>query len=285
MKLTVLVGPPGSGKSTYAAVNLTLNTSYINQDSQGKVGHADKFAEAIQDRANIIVDRMNFNKEQRKRYITVAKANGYETEIIVFHESYQTCLNRCEARKDHLTVKDKPTAIKVLDFFFSNYERVQDAEADVVERRWPDIEKPSAIICDLDGTLCNITHRLKWMRGEKKHWPMFFAGIKDDTVNKWCKQIINVLSAYHSIVLCSGRGLELEPATKLWLSKNQICYQDLFMRQKGDYRKDNIVKEILLDFEILTRYTPHLAIDDRKQVYQMWRSRDIVTLACAEGDF
>lgn len=285
MKCTILVGPPGSGKSTYAITNLTLNTAYVNQDSQGKVGHADKFAEAIQLRSDIIVDRMNFNKEQRKRYITVAKANGYETEIIVFHESYQTCLNRCEARKDHLTVKDKATAIKVLNFFFSNYERVQDNEADVVERRWPDIEKPSAICIDLDGTLCNIEHRQKFVLNERKNWPMFFAGISKDTPNKWCKQIIDVLSAYHKIVLCTGRGGEYKETTEAWLKSYKVHYDDLFMRQIKDYRKDSIIKEVLLDFEILTRYEPTYMIDDRQQVVDMYRNRGYTVLQCAPGNF
>ena len=111
MKLIVLVGPCGSGKTTYAKT--LQDFTYVNQDEQSKQ-HLDVFAAAIQDKKDVIVDRMGFNKEQRKRYLEPkAKAAGYETEIIVFHESYKTCLERCEARKDHLTVKDKATAIKV----------------------------------------------------------------------------------------------------------------------------------------------------------------------------
>ena len=57
------------------------------------------------------------------------------------------------------------------------------------------------------------------------------------------------------------------------------------MRQRDDFRPDNIVKEMILDFEILTRYTPYFMIDDRKQVVDMWRKRGYTCLACAEGDF
>lgn len=44
-------------------------------------------------------------------------------------------------------------------------------------------------------------------------------------------------------------------------------------------------REIILDFEILTRFTPYLMIDDRKRVVDMWRKRGFVCLQCAEGHF
>ena len=174
-----------------------------------------------------------------------------------------------------------------MHFFFSHYERVQDHEANEVTIIWPEGHKPSAIICDLDGTLCNIDHRLKWMKTEKKHWPQFFLGIKDDSVNNWCAHILGMMyqSQGMNIVLCSGRGNEYRKPTETWLDKHGIKYHNLFMREAGDFRKDDAVKEIILDFEILTRYTPYFAIDDRKQVYEMWRRRGITTLACAEGNF
>lgn len=57
------------------------------------------------------------------------------------------------------------------------------------------------------------------------------------------------------------------------------------MRPRNDYRRDDIVKEIILDFEILTRYTPIFMIDDRTQVVEMWRRRGFVCLQCAKGNF
>lgn len=290
-KLTLLVGPPGSGKTTFAKNILTTDTSivYINQDSQGKDGHLLNFLTALQYKKDIIVDRMNFNKEQRSKYIDPCRYAGYEIEIHVFHESTETCLNRCISRKNHETIKDPISATRAVSFFFKNYERVQDSEDAKITRYYPEGFKPNVIICDLDGTLCNIDHRKKWVNTEgKKNWPMFFAGIKNDTLNKWCADILYYLSAYtyNDIVFCSGRGSETRKMTQEWLDKikyNEISlrYKNLFMRQTGDYRKDYIVKEILLDFEILTRYTPYLVIDDRKSVVDMWRRRGLICLQCA----
>lgn len=283
-KLIVLVGPPGSGKSTKAKELEAQGYFRISQDDQGKQQHMDLFNKARYEGKDIVVDRMNFDHQQRNRYL-LPKEEGYETEIIVFHESYETCLTRCVERKEHPTVKTKEDAEKALHFFFSHYSRVEDYEADVVTRLYPEGRKPSAIICDLDGTLCNIDHRLKWMKTEKKHWPQFFLGIKDDSVNNWCESILRYMAREHVRVLCSGRGMEYEKPTRDWLAKHNIVYDRLFMRQAGDFRKDDVVKEILLDFEILTRYEPYFMIDDRQQVVDMWRKRGFVCLQCAPGQF
>ena len=70
-----------------------------------------------------------------------------------------------------------------------------------------------------------------------------------------------------------------------WLKKNNLWFGHLFMRSAGDHRQDDIVKEIILDFDILTQFKPEFAIDDRQQVVDMWRKRGIVCLQCAKGDF
>lgn len=158
-KLILLVGPPGSGKSTYAKYDYPDYT-YINQDSQGKEGHYNLFQQALKDNKNIIVDRMNFDHQQRNRYL-LPKHAGYTTEIIVLHESYDTCMKRMLARKGHETVKSEENAKKALHFFFTHYDRVENYEADIVTRIYPTKDKPKAIICDLDGTLCNIENDIR----------------------------------------------------------------------------------------------------------------------------
>jgi hypothetical protein len=100
----------------------------------------------------------------------------------------------------------------------------------------------------------------------------------------------------YKIVYCSGRGDDHGAQTEEWLKRHKLdsfysttwgeyAPADLYMRPANDSRKDCIVKEIILDFEILTRYSPVMFIDDRQQVVDMWRSRGFVCLQCAKGDF
>src|SRR5271165_4280718 len=171
-QLIVMVGPCGSGKSTLSKKYMEQGYTYINQDSQGRE-HLTIFDVAVMDGQNIIVDRMGFTRQQRERYLRVAKDNDYTTEIIVLHENYETCLKRMLARQGHETIKDEKSARSALDMFFSKYERAEDHEADKVTRIWPEGPKQLAIWSDLDGTLCDCNHRRAFVRkapGEKKDW-------------------------------------------------------------------------------------------------------------------
>lgn len=285
--LVILVGPPGSGKSTLAKKYEADGFLRISQDRDG-ADHVRLFLDALDRGDDIVVDRMNFNVEQRARYSRPASFNGYDTEIVVLHEAYNTCLNRMRAREGHETITDEKGALGALRTFFTKYERPTPSECFNTTFIYPEGPKPKAIICDLDGTLCNVEHRRHFVRGEgKKNWKGFFEGIADDTVNVWCKEILESMLTYQ-IVFCSGRGQEHEEVTRNWLNKNaweSYIESELYMRMAGDSRQDYIVKEIILDFEILTRWTPHFMIDDRQQVVDMWRRRGFTCLQCDIGDF
>jgi len=287
-ELILMVGPAGSGKST---LSRTFGSKYvrINQDELGKEGHKEQFNLSLHAGHNIIIDRMSFSKEQRARYLEPAKKAGYKCYIKVLHENFDTCLERMKKREFHPTIKDEKTAKKVLNFFFSKYERPTPDEADEIEFRYPEGEKPLAVICDLDGTLCDIDHRLHFIHppeGVKKDWKSFSESLRTDGINQWCREILwNFEDKGKNIVLCSGRSDNYKDLTIDWLNNNHIYYTNLFMRHRDDYRKDDIVKEVILDFEILTRYRPYFFIDDRKSVVDMWRKRGYTCLQCADGNF
>jgi predicted kinase len=284
--LIMLVGPCGSGKSTMARQFFGEGYVYVNQDSQGKE-HLSIFDDAVLADKSVVVDRMNFTKGQRARYLDIAKKHGFVTTILVLHESYKTCMERMVKRTGHETIKDETAARSALTMFFSKYERVQDDEADSVQRIWPEGDKPSAVVCDLDGTLCNCEHRQHFVRrekGQRKDWLGFFKGMADDSENSWCGAILHRFRDF-KIVLCSGRPDDYRRTTVEWLANHVVEYDGLFMRLRNDSRQDDIVKEIILDFEILTRYTPYFFIDDRQQVVRMWRRRGYTCLQCAEGLF
>jgi len=146
-----------------------------------------------------------------------------------------------------------------------------------------------AIIVDLDGTLCNIDHRKKYIDGSlgKKDWDKFYEGCGEDKVNEWCEHIIVTTNSYGvPPIFITGRPEKYRGITNSWINDTLgFLNTDLHMRPNDDFRKDSILKKELYEKHIKGKYDVLFAIDDRQQVVDMWREEGLVCLQCDKGDF
>lgn len=138
---------------------------------------------------------------------------------------------------------------------------------------------------DIDGTLADCSHRLPHIQKEPKDWRAFFAGCEKDAPIRHVIDICHSLALKHPIVLVSGRSDECKAATATWLQRNGVPYHELYMRQAGDHRDDDVLKSELLDKILADGYQPVMAFDDRDRVVKMWRSRGVPCAQVAEGNF
>lgn len=141
------------------------------------------------------------------------------------------------------------------------------------------------VVCDIDGTLADITHRRHWVATKPKNWPAFNAGMASDGLHEDIVHLLTTLGLYCDVVLCSGRGEEHRKVTEKWLEDNKIGYDRLYMRPAKDHRQDYIVKVELLA-QIRADYgEPWLWLDDRNQVVDAIRAEGVRVLQVAPGDF
>lgn len=141
------------------------------------------------------------------------------------------------------------------------------------------LTRPRAVIFDIDGTLALRT-------GDRS--PYAWSRVGEDEPNPPVVELAQTVAAAgrHTIVLVTGRDEECRWQTELWLDAQQVPYAELFMRPRGDNRKDAIVKAELYRRHIRDRYDVAWVVDDRVQVVRMWRDKlGLTVLQCADGDF
>jgi predicted kinase len=113
-RMILLVGIPGSGKSTFADNLVSKSTNpdkfvRISQDQlKTRKKCEKKCREALTDGKIPIIDRCNFNKDQRKHFIDIASEFDIDCyssiDCVFFDYNKQVCMKRCEERENHETL-------------------------------------------------------------------------------------------------------------------------------------------------------------------------------------
>lgn len=284
-KITIMQGLPASGKSTRASeIVQGGNTVRINKDLLRTMLHFDKFT-MLNEKAtstaatvlaktfldlglNVIIDDTNLNPRTRQHWVDLGKEKEAKIEHIKIMTDIRECIERDRVREKHV-------GAHVIQGMALQWER------------WLKDEK--VVICDLDGTLCNIDHRLHFTESMPKDWKGFFEGIPQDTVRTdVVKMVREALGQDGKLIFVSARPDTYRNQTMDWLFDNllgsglETKYQCLIMRQANDRRPDTEVKA-----EIYEKYLKHLNIvkvfDDRPVVIRMWREKGLDVVDCGKG--
>lgn len=148
------------------------------------------------------------------------------------------------------------------------------------------MSKDQAIIVDLDGTLCDVEHRVHHVKSKPKNWNAFNEAMGKDEPYYWCLELIAAMkSRGYKIYFVTGREENFRSLTTQWLDYHSICYDELYMRRDQDFRDDAEVKEEIYVKEIVEKSQVLFVVDDRKSVVERWRKMGLTCLQCALGDF
>lgn len=147
--------------------------------------------------------------------------------------------------------------------------------------------RPLAIIFDRDGTLAAI-HNGPGSGGRGRSdadWAAFNAALRFDAVVPRIAGLLRAVRPGVARIMVSGRAEGDWPGDRRrrfamgdWIAKHGLPIDELFMRSGGDRRLDSVVKEEILVRDILPRFRPVVAVDDREQVLEVWKRYGIATV-------
>ena len=274
----MLRGIPASGKSTKAAEIVANGNRFVrvNKDLLRVMLHFDKWtgknesitAEAenilirglIRSGNNVVIDNTNLSERHEAGYKMVADELKASFEVIEIDTPYEECVSRDNTR-------EKRVGRDVILRFA------------LMTAKYPKPEK-GIIICDIDGTIANIDHRLHYVKGEKKDWKGFFSQMHLDTVREdVLKMLWDYQEAGHQIIFVSARPEDYKDSTNEWLRNNVfdrgVSYEGLIMRRSGDKRDDVEVKGDIYHQLFKGKYEIEAVIDDRPKVIRMWKLNNL----------
>ncbi len=210
--------------------------------------------ECLRDGINVIIDDTNLNPRTEKSWTDLAVELNSKIEYQNMSDiSVEECIKRDETREK----KVGKSVIQKMGLQYLDYWKGQ-----------------KVVISDLDGTLCNIDHRLKYAKGEDKNWKKFFEGIKDDILRK---EVFDKILDYNvgvRLILVSARPETYRSETEEWLADNGVFFDALIMREDNDKRDDTLVKQ-----DMYEKYLKNLNIikvfDDRPRIVRMWREKGL----------
>ncbi|MEV6379970.1 AAA family ATPase [Streptomyces sp. NPDC051773] len=229
---------------------------------------------------DVVVDNTHMTPHIPKRL--KAAVAGLATFVV--HDFTDVPVEEC-LRRD--AARERPVGEEIIRILADKHEKSRRGgwrltaewlnDEPAVEPYTADPALPSAVMCDIDGTLA--------LRGDRGAYD--FTRCEEDLLN------VSVRGALRSfrgadgdvIVLLSGRGEEHRSQTEAWLRAHEVPYDELWMRAAGDHRRDDVVKAELFDRHVRHRFAVRVSLDDRDRVVAVWRRMGLPTWQVNYGNF
>jgi predicted kinase len=303
----ITYGPPLSGKSTFA----NLITKH---DSSIKIISRDVIRDNLKDHSNLpeiekiiskieesyfsslvkhydIIYDNTFSKIQYIKdlikIINKSKIKDVKLKLVDFSDiPLETLNSRLEKRERKVPIdvikkihnrcrQNLKDTIKLINDFNSNNSAL--IKNDSIIRKIPYGKNHNGIIVDIDGTLSH---------SEGLRTPFEYHKVINDEINEIVRHIvITYRSLGYHVIIVSGREDTCFELTSDWLNKHNVPYDYMYMRKKGDFRKDSVVKKEIYEKYIKDNFNILFCLDDRNQVVDMWREIGIKCLQVQDGDF
>lgn len=283
-KLIIMQGLPASGKTTKAKELLKQdgNAIRVNKDELRTMLHGERrwtgkqekvtnkiqasmILSGLEQGRTIIVDDTNLNPNRVEALRQLAK--GHKVEILKIETSFDECIYRD-------SVRDKRVGREVIE------------RMSIKSGLYP--YSHNFILCDLDGTIADLSHRIRFIQCEHKDYGNFYDNsevVKDGFISDVFQKVLSDSEDYNAeIVFFSGRSSSCRDGTLSWITHHTgITEPLLFMRREGDYRPDYLVKKEMYN-NIFNNGDVLRVYDDRPSVIRMWHELNLDVIDCGNGE-
>lgn len=282
-KLLMMRGLPASGKTTRAKeiMREAGNMIRVNRDQLRPMLHGDAkwsgkkekvtrhvqramVKDLLDNEYSVIVDDTNLRDADRERWSHVARETNAKFEVVDMDTPYDECVHRDDRREDG--VGSHVITSMALSSGLYPYRNI--------------------ILCDIDGTIADLKHRLHHIKDGNRNWDAFFAEVSEDGffADVWRDVVRDADENDAQIIFLSGRSDVCREDTETWLW--QHCGKDVdpvvLMRKDFDRRPDTEVKRDIFDWHF-SGYNIVRVYDDRPRLVAMWREMDLDVVDCGNG--
>ena len=216
----------------------------------------------------VIVD----NTHLKEKYIRQLNQYGVPVECHVMKTEKIDCIMNDDDRARSVGKEVIDRQYDQYRNLIATYDFKQEESKEPITRN---ADLPGAVIFDIDGTLAHMGDRKPY------DWKKVGQDIVDESVRE-------ALRAHQNddkyIIICTGRDGSCTKETMEWLAKNDITYDEFYIRPEGSYEPDWKVKEDMWR-DIAKSYFIEALYDDRNQVVDHARRLGLKVYQVQEGNF